>query len=59
MCEAAWMQLKSAPGWLLDDRDLLDEHGLSIADAPPASSRKVSPKGIGYQTVSESHRCPT
>ncbi|KAK9837846.1 hypothetical protein WJX74_006109 [Apatococcus lobatus] len=32
--------LKSAPGWLLDDEDLLDEQGISIAVAPPVSSRK-------------------
>ena len=51
--EAALMQLKSAPGWLLDDRDLLDEQGVSIAISPPVSSRKGSPKATAMPTLSE------
>lgn len=47
------MQLKSAPGWLLDDKDLLDEQGVSIATSPPVSSRKGSPKGTATQSLSE------
>ena len=36
------MQLSSAPGWLLEEQELLDDQGLSIADGPV--SGKASPK---------------
>ncbi|KAK9865172.1 hypothetical protein WJX84_011019 [Apatococcus fuscideae] len=45
--------LKSAPGWLLDDEDLLDEQGISIAVAPPVSSRKGSPKGTANHSLKQ------